>query len=121
MARVRYRKLFSVNSLVALLLLLASVLLWAWLLGLGARNEDMVHVRLARYRLDIYRVFVPLPVAGLALGFYLAHCWRQRGRTRRLREGLCVVCGYDLRADETGVCPECGRATPASSQRGFVN
>ncbi|MFG0329682.1 MAG: hypothetical protein ACF8PN_07270 [Phycisphaerales bacterium] len=29
-------------------------------------------------------------------------------RSLRRRRGACVGCGYDLRATETGVCPECG-------------
>jgi hypothetical protein len=35
--------------------------------------------------------------------------WRSRVRAdRRLREGRCPACGYDLRATP-GRCPECGR------------
>ncbi len=30
-----------------------------------------------------------------------------RGRFRS-RDGLCVACGYDLRGNTSGVCPECG-------------
>ncbi len=28
-------------------------------------------------------------------------------RWRRRRKGLCIVCGYDLTGNESGVCPEC--------------
>ena len=31
----------------------------------------------------------------------------------RLRNGLCAVCGYDLRSNASGACPECGTAVPA--------
>lgn len=29
-------------------------------------------------------------------------------RLMRMRRGVCVVCRYDLRGSESGVCPECG-------------
>jgi hypothetical protein len=31
---------------------------------------------------------------------------------RRYRAGECVYCGYSLFANESGICPECGRPAP---------
>ena len=31
-------------------------------------------------------------------------------RNRRLGRGQCLCCGYDLTANVSGVCPECGEA-----------
>jgi hypothetical protein len=36
--------------------------------------------------------------------------WRAR-RRRRASRGMCIQCGYDLRGNISGVCPECGCAT----------
>ena len=36
---------------------------------------------------------------------------RQWHRRRRREKGLCVECGYDLTANVSGVCPECGQPT----------
>ena len=39
---------------------------------------------------------------------------RFRSERRKQREGLCLVCGYDLRAHVPGqLCPECGMVVPA--------
>ena len=43
---------------------------------------------------------------GLLLALALA-------RRRRKQRGLCATCGYDLRGNTSGVCPECG--TPVAS------
>jgi predicted amidophosphoribosyltransferase len=37
--------------------------------------------------------------------------WRHRWIARRIKQGLCPVCGYDLRASPQR-CPECGRHVP---------
>lgn len=56
-------------------------------------------------------VFVPHWAIALLL-VILPAIWlpRELRRRRRLRHGLCVKCGYDLRASPTR-CPECGTAT----------
>ncbi len=41
--------------------------------------------------------------------------YKRRTRLRRLRKGLCLHCGYDLRAHKPGQkCPECGTLIPTS-------
>ena len=54
----------------------------------------------------------PLPAAvvpALAVGFVWFAWDRPREiRNARRARGLCVHCGYDLTANVTGVCPECG-------------
>jgi ABC-type ATPase with predicted acetyltransferase domain len=36
--------------------------------------------------------------------------WRRKvaRKDRRLASRQCIVCGYDLTANTSGVCPECG-------------
>jgi hypothetical protein len=73
------------------------------------------------HRLDIidYCIWV-VGMFAAAMGFVIPGIGIFRGwRLRtRLREGLCLACGYDLRASE-GHCPECGlpfqRPDPGSS------
>ena len=54
---------------------------------------------------------VALPAA-LPPGWWLAYAARRRRAVRRRAAGLCVSCGYDLRATP-GRCPECGADAPA--------
>lgn len=37
--------------------------------------------------------------------------WQSHHRSRRRRCGLCQWCGYDLRGNRSGTCPECGQAS----------
>jgi len=51
-----------------------------------------------------FLLLLTLPVPAYRLVVWLR-------RRRRARRGLCLACGYDLRAsDEAGRCPECGRS-----------
>jgi hypothetical protein len=48
-------------------------------------------------------------IAGMVAVVYLLYRPSEL-RRQRLAKGLCLACGYDLRAS-TGRCPECGQAT----------
>jgi hypothetical protein len=52
-------------------------------------------------------VILPAALAGL-LGWDLIDRPNAR-RRRRLRNGQCIRCGYDLTGNVSGVCPECGK------------
>ncbi len=57
-----------------------------------------------------YSLVVGVPIVGIVSGIR-----RERRQQLRREHGLCVSCGYDLRASPHR-CPECGRET---SQRAF--
>ncbi len=55
-------------------------------------------------------VIIPLPLLFLLFVAYPAIAFF-RGpyrRYRRRKKGLCLKCGYDLTANVSGMCPECG-------------
>jgi purine-cytosine permease-like protein len=55
-----------------------------------------------------------IPVAsGIALADWYGD--RERVVRRRRRGGFCRHCGYNLRGNVSGVCPECGAACTAAS------
>ena len=64
----------------------------------------------------IHAVYVPwwFPAALVAV---LPTTWfvRRRRMARRLKQGLCPQCGYDLRATP-GRCPECGTVSTSGAQ-----
>jgi hypothetical protein len=49
-------------------------------------------------------------IVGLGGKQRLGNWWAGRRSARRRREGLCAVCGYDIRASRQQ-CPECGNHT----------
>jgi len=54
---------------------------------------------------------------GWALTLLLPAAWVVAWGRRRVRvgEGLCTGCGYDLRGNTSGACPECGNVMPKAS------
>ncbi|MCP4250265.1 MAG: hypothetical protein GY778_24745 [bacterium] len=51
------------------------------------------------------------PAVGLAVyPVVFIICTPIRRRRFRRAHGLCIYCGYDLTGNESGVCPECGKA-----------
>jgi len=66
---------------------------------------------------DVLQIVLPWWFVLLVTWPYPALCliirpWRRR---RRRREGHCPKCGYNLKGNVSGVCPECGRP-PAKSE-----
>jgi hypothetical protein len=64
-------------------------------------------------------VCAPLWLPLLAASAYPVFCatraaLKARSRRFRVRSGLCLRCGYDLRGNESGRCPECGAAIPGA-------
>jgi len=41
-------------------------------------------------------------------GYLFAAGTKERRERRREVEGKCPTCGYDLRENQSGICPECG-------------
>jgi hypothetical protein len=64
------------------------------------------HVLVFPYWAFILVLTVPLMMA-------LRSEYRSLVRNRRLRDGLCINCGYDLRASPER-CPECGLEAPSA-------
>ncbi len=65
----------------------------------------------AGFKLHFFQVGLGWPLLGGACGYILAKRlekrWERRLERRRA-EGRCVVCGYNLTGNVSGVCPECG-------------
>jgi len=41
--------------------------------------------------------------------------------SNRRKEGRCLQCGYSLRANLSGICPECGAATSIAPKSGITS
>ena len=53
---------------------------------------------------------VDLAICAIPVACWLALDRPAWVRHQRRRHGLCPACGYNLTANVSGVCPECGRA-----------
>lgn len=85
--------------------------------GAGFRHRrDPVNPRIGRPRFEGFNLALPFWMPAVAFGSWPAlFVLRRLRRKKRYAAGLCVGCGYDLRAtaDPSGPrlarCPECGR------------
>ena len=97
------RRLFTIASAISLALLLYTVACWS-------RSESGWTQIVIAGGHGAIGIPIPYLVPAIALAV-LPTCWLIRWvrdrRARRARLGLCVNCGYDLRAS-TDRCPECG-------------
>jgi hypothetical protein len=76
---------------------------WRYVLG-GVLPRCGANDRLIReYTFEelVVPFWIPLAVLGAGVAYVLI-------RSRRLHEGLCRRCGYNLTGNVTGTCPECG-------------
>ncbi|HEX4794441.1 MAG TPA: hypothetical protein VH370_11645 [Humisphaera sp.] len=69
----------------------------------------------------LFVVLLILGFAGWAIYFVVMHVIETPARMREAREyrrrlqKLCVSCGYSLRGNESGICPECGASIKNAS------
>ena len=75
----------------------------------GLRTSPMM--RLARVGVPTWMAV--LATAALPAAAAVRGAARLVARRRQARLGLCRACGYDLRGNVSGVCPECGAGAPA--------
>lgn len=81
----------------------------SWWIHCSHRSSSQADARNDTYQLELPYWVVMLIVSPF-VGASVARTLRKRLRRVRQKLGLCVCCGYDLRASPTR-CPECGKAT----------
>ena len=88
----------------------AGVQLWIGSVLASSGSGAAMHVATARVR----AIIIPFWLLSLLLSTPLLVSAKKRHRRRwRLRHGLCVACGFDLRASSDR-CPECGGVIQSS-------
>ena len=98
----------------------------AWAVHLGKDREYgpmayWYHTEFWIRRVPLWFVGFPLVMLGFAAVTgprLLVRLYRNVVYRRRIDVGCCGRCGYDLRGNVAGRCPECGEATPATPAGG---
>jgi hypothetical protein len=132
------RRVLNLLSALSLLLCMAASALWVrsrsttdevtWWSGNGLRagaGRKLCFVSHTRGWLEVYREWpqdlkgttthgaVVATTALLPAGRFTIWVVGRTQSRRRTRRGHCPKCGYDLTANVSGVCPECGQARPS--------
>ena len=103
------RYIFNTVTVVSLLLMLATVcgLIWEYMDYLAWQEWYAIDPLPDVYMSPPGPVHFTMPVLLSILPFVWLFRWRKR---RSLPDNPCPSCGYDLTANTTGECPECGEA-----------
>ena len=67
------------------------------------------------------RGIIPLWLVLVGLGMPSLVSWWYVGRKHAAVAGRCDQCGYDLRSNASGICPECGTAIPADRRAALAS
>jgi hypothetical protein len=103
------RRLFAGVSAVSIVLSLAAVGLWLILVYRQPPPPVLGFILLAFFAMGTIAVTV--------IPFLLLRNLLSAGdRRRRLSQGKCPNCCYDLTGNTSGVCPECGTPVPEKAE-----
>jgi hypothetical protein len=102
------RRLFNIASAVSLVLgvLYAALDVYVFVLSDQAQivwqDNPQKHFRIVRQGIATVGVLAILPA------FWLRGTFRRKRAARRRLQGECRTCGYNLTANTSGICSECG-------------
>ena len=110
----------------SVVLLLTAILpcCWLWLYGkMVAHEAYVVYICLASF-VVVFVILASILPYWLTLAAAIVGALTRvptevsrRRRQRRIKDGLCLTCGYDLRASKDR-CPECGTPIPVQTAGG---
>jgi|GEM_PF-2436358 len=85
---------------------------WFWRENKNLLMDSILYAPFPTIKFAKTHTVLSMPVAAIALGVALLSfvVWR---RARAFPIGICVKCSYNLKGNESGVCPECGSPIPA--------